>query len=285
MTRRIGAYVLPGDPVWLERTLPQYYPLLTSLVVPVPEDGLGWTGAPIPVEETLAIIDRIDTRGLARRIDGRWTDPGNPLGADTAQRQAALDELAPDVDWVIQLDNDEYLPDPDALVAAIDEAERRGLSAVEWPMRVLFRKTARHMYEVVATDGSRCYDYPGPIAVRSHARLVQARRTDTPFLRVAVRDDRLSIQIARDPEPGEQRWRELDARQAVVHRSWARSPRQILQKTRSWGHASGWRGRLYYVTVWLPMPLIWRWARDIHPFSRGLWPRVERRGIAPEEQD
>jgi hypothetical protein len=283
MARRIGAYVLPGDTVWLERTLRAYYPLLDALVVPVPADGRGWTGAPIPVDEALAAIERVDTRGLLRRVSGTWTRPHEPMRADTAQRNAALAALAGEVDWVIQLDNDELLPDAAALVAAIDEAEKRGLDAVEWPMRVLFRRTRRHVFEIVAGDRSRRYDYPGAIAVRPGVRVVDARRVGIPFLRPVVAGDRASLQLAHPLAPGEERWEALEPEQAVIHNSWARSPREILQKTRSWGHASGWRGRLYYAAVWLPAPLTWRWARDIHPFARGLWPRLERRTPAPDE--
>lgn len=284
MTRRIGAYVLPGDTVWLEKTLVRYYPLLDALVIPVPTDGLGWTGARIPVEDALAIIDRLDSRHLARRISGRWTDAAQPMRADTAQRQAALDALADQVDWVIQLDNDELLPDPSALVAAIDEAERRGLGAVEWPMRVLFRRTRRHMFEIVDAGGRPRYDYPGSVAVRPEMRLTDARRVAGPFLRAVVAGDEASLQLRRPPADGEERWAGLSHDQAIVHDSWARSPREIRRKTRSWGHASGWRGRLYFATVWLPSPLVWRWMRDIHPFARGLWPRIHRRAIAPQEQ-
>jgi hypothetical protein len=283
MTRRIGAYILPGDPVWLERTLARYYDLLDALVLPIPEDSRGWTGAPIQVDAVLAIVDAVDTRGLARRVPGQWTDAAHPMRADTAQRQAALDALASDVDWVVQLDNDELLPDLQAMIAAIDEAEARGLDAVEWPMRVLFRKTRRHMFEIVAADGSPRYDYPGAIAVRPTVRLSDARRIEGPFLRAVVRGDAASLQLSHRVAPGEERWVGLTHGQAVIHDSWARTPREIRQKTRSWGHASGWRGAVYYLAIWLPAPLTWRWLRDVHPFARGLWPRVQRRPIAPEE--
>jgi len=281
VNRRIGAYVLPGDVVWLEQTLASYYPILDALVVPVPEGARGWTGAPIPVDAAMKIIDRVDTRRLMRRVSGRWRDTDHPMRAETAQRQAALDALAEEVDWVIQLDADELLPDVDALLMAIEEAENRGLSAVEWPMRVLFRRTSRHVFEVVAADGASRYDYPGAIAVRPGVRLLDARRAEGGFLRVVARGDTSSLQLVHSPGEREHRWEAIGHAQAVIHNSWARTTAEIRQKTRSWGHASGWRGAVYFATVWLPVPLTWRWARDVHPFSRGLWPRLERRALAP----
>ncbi|WP_166850180.1 hypothetical protein [Isoptericola sp. BMS4] len=273
---RLGAYLLPGDPTWLARTLPRYYDLLDVLVVPVPADGLGWTGAPVPVAECLATVHALDTRGIVEEVPGTWQDPQRPLRADTAQRQAALDALVGRVDWVLQLDNDELLPDPAPLLAAVDEARALGLEAVEWPMRVLYRRTARHVLEVCADDGGPFHEYPGPVAVRAGARLVEARRTDGPFLRVVVAGDRTSLQVRRPP--GEDEYRRVLARpgEAIVHDSWARTPAEIRRKTRSWGHARDTRFPAYYWLRWWPSPVTWRWQRDLHPFSHGLWPRLRR---------
>lgn len=283
--RRIGAYVLPGDTVWLEQTLTRYYGLLDALVVPVPEDGRGWTGVPIPVQAALEVIDRVDHRRIARHVKGRWTNVANPMRADTAQRQAALDALRGKVDWVIQLDGDELLPDPHVMIAAIDEAERRGLDAIEWPMRVLFRRTRRYVFEIVSESGTPRYDYPGSVLVRAETCVNDARRVDGPYMRLVVRGDEASLQIARAPEDAEERWDGLAPEHAIIHNSWARTPHEIRQKTRSWGHASGWRGRVYYYAVWLPAPLTWRLLRDFHPFARGLWPRLARRKVTAAERE
>jgi len=274
--RRLGAYVLPGDPTWLARTLPRYYDLLDVLVVPVPTDGRGWTGAPVPVAEVVRLVHDLDPRGIVEEVPGRWTDAAHPQRADTAQRQAALDALGDRVDWVLQVDNDELLPEPAALLAALDEAEARGLDAVEWPMRVLYRRTDRHVLEVCAADGSPHHEYPGPVAVRAGAGLVDARRTAGPFLRVVVAGDERSLQLRRPPGDGEQRAVLARPEQAIVHDSWARTPAEIRRKTASWGHARDARFSTYFWLRWWPAPVTWRWLRDLHPFARGLWPRLRR---------
>ncbi|WP_427383661.1 hypothetical protein [Janibacter sp. G56] len=149
MTPRLGAYVLPGDPVWLRSSLARYYPLLDDLVVPVPTSGRGWTGHPIPVDECLRIIREIDVRGIVREVEGDWVDTDRPMRADTAQRQAAVDALGERVDWILQVDNDEVLPDTGALLEALGRADAAGCDAVEWPMRVLFRARSRGRFLVV----------------------------------------------------------------------------------------------------------------------------------------
>ncbi|MCK0118413.1 hypothetical protein MWU57_15375 [Isoptericola sp. S6320L] len=273
-SRRVGAYVLPGDPTWLERTLSVYYPLLDDLVVPVPQDGRGWTGRPLPVDECVDIVRTVDTRGIARFVRGSWIDPQDPLGAETRQRQAAVDAM-PDVDWVVQLDGDELLPSPGPLVHAMDRADARDVDAVELPMRVVFRRTRRARFEVVRPDGAPHLEYPGPVLVRPSVPLTSTRRTGGEFLRLIVPGD-TSLQSARAPEPGEIR-EELPAQfESIVHNSWGRSPREILAKVRSWGHANDIRRYRYYVAVWLPTPATWRLLRNFHPLVSELWPRLRR---------
>ncbi len=276
--------MLPGDTVWLEKTLTRYYPLLDALVVPVPTDGIGWKGVPIPVDDALEIIRRVDTRNLLSIVPGRWLDPENPIRGETAQRQAALDALTGTVDWVLQLDGDELLPDPAALIPAVAAAEESGIAAVEWPMRVLFRRKGRWVFEVTNRNGEPRYDYPGSVAVRPGVVLKDGRRVADAFLRAVVGGDHSSLQIVRPAEPLEQRWTGLRPEQAIIHNSWARSPHEIRHKIRSWGHADGWRGQLYYWLRWYPSPLTWRILRDFHPFSRGLWPRLSRSVLTDESE-
>lgn len=272
--RRIGAYILPGDDVWLRSSLQRYYHILDDLVVMVPLDGLGWTGRRLAVDACLAIVDELDTRGIARRIEGRWQDENVPLRAELEQRQAGL-AASSGVDWVLQIDNDEVLPDPEQLLRAMDVAERRHVEAVEWPMRVLYREVGRgKRLAVCGADGEPRFDYPGAVAVRPTVRLVDCRRSEGPYLRVVVRGDVVSLQVARPPEPAEQRLEMIGIDDAIVHNSWARSASEVWRKTRAGGHTNGLRGARYFLGTWLPAPFTWRLIKDFHPFAHGLWPAL-----------
>lgn len=277
---RLGAYLLAGDPVWLAASLARYYPLLQHLVVVAPASRRGWTGHPIPVDECLAVVRALDVRGIHEVVWGEWRDP-LPIRADTAQRQAGLAALGHRVDWILQIDNDELLPHPARLLELLAEADARGLDAVEWPMRVLFRRLrGGDFLEVCARSGAPRYDYPGPIAVRPGATLVEARRSAGTVLRPVVRGDAASLQLTRPAAPGEVRLPVLRPADAIVHNSWGRAPAAIRRKIRTWGHASR-RSAAYFWLCWWPAPLIWPLLRDFHPFARGLWPRLRRtRGVA-----
>lgn len=278
---RLGAYVLAADPAWLKSSLTRYYPLIDSLVVSIPEDGLGWTGSPVPAIDCLELVREVDTRNIARVVTGIFSGYPSPAEADTAQRRSALAAVDQSVDWVLQIDTDEVLPDPGKLLDAMRTAEELDLHAVEWPMRVLYRAAGYGRYiEVVAADGSPRYDYPGPIAVRPGVELVDCRRASCSFLRPIVEGDSHSLQITRPAADGEVRRSILSSDDAIWHNSWARSPKQVHRKVSSWTHNEGLRTTLYYWTTWLPSRWTWRYARDVHPFARGLWPR-----LAPAERD
>ena len=272
--QRFGAYLLPGDPVWLRSSLSRYYDLLDDLVVLVPEGHLGWNGYPLPVEACLQAVAEVDARGIARMVGGTWRNKAEPMVAETAQRQAGIEALSQRVDWILQIDNDEVLPDPQALVEVV-AAVAPDVVGVEWPMRVLYRRRRDGSYlQVVGERAETVHEYPGSVAVRSGARLCSARRVDGQFVRVRVSGDRTSLQLARPPEARERREVEVEADAAIVHNSWARRPAEVWRKTRSWGHAAGAKGVAYYLTRWLPAPLTWRRMRDFHPFASGLWPRL-----------
>lgn len=274
---RLGAYVLAGDPVWLASSLARYYPFLDDLVVVASSSRRGWTGRPIPVDACLERVASVDHRGIARVVWGDWEDLQDPMRADTAQRQAGVDALGAGVDWVLQIDNDEILPDIEVLLEAIGEAAARSLEAIEWPMRVLYRRLASGTFlEVCSVGGRPSYDYPGPIAVRSGSRVVEARRTRGSTLRVTVRGDTRSLQLAQPAGAGELRLEMLDHAQAIVHNSWGRPRADIRRKIGTWGHAGGIRADVYFWTRWWPSRVTWPLLRNLHPFARDLWPRLTR---------
>lgn len=267
----------------MRSSLRRYYDLLDDLVVLVPRDGTGWTGRKIPVGACLSIVEDLDRRRIARYHHGQWIDRDEPMKADTRQRQAGVDLLSGSVDWIIQLDNDEVMPDPAALVQLLSLPPVEDVVGIEWPMRVLLRRLGEgHFLEVAGSEGQPVFEYPGPVAVRAGARLVDARRHEGNVLRVVVEGDRSSLQVLQPLREGERRLGGLAPEKAIVHNSWGRSPGSIWRKTRTSGHAGRLGGLAYFSGTWLPLPLTWRLRRNLHPFVHGLWPRV-RRTVLPDD--
>ena len=273
--KRIKAYVLAADPTWLERSVGAYYALVDEIVVSYDRSSRGWTGAPIPVEECLTRLSAMDGDGKMRFVAGDFSSAvKDPMENDTFQRGVALEVASTDADWVLQLDTDEWLPEPSALFDALQTADRLGVGGVEWPMRVLYRRLGEGgALEVCAPDGGDHFEYIAPVVVRAGSRLRHSRRTGATFLRAVVRGDSRSIQLKRPLEDGEFREERLSANEAIVHNSWARSPVELMRKLASWSH-SGPRAWRHFLLHWLPSTLLWRYQRNVHPFFGPVWPRL-----------
>src|SRR4051794_32393856 len=136
---RIHAYVLAADPTWLVSSVAVYYPHVDKIVVSYDEEHRGYTGAPVPSDTCLKYLRRLDGDGKLEFHPGKFASPGangGPREAETRQRRVALRQAESGADWVLQIDTDEVLPRWQPLREAIDEAARRAIAAVEWPMRV-----------------------------------------------------------------------------------------------------------------------------------------------------
>jgi len=284
--KKLNAYVLAADPTWVECSVAAYYPYVQNIFVSYDKRGMGWTGAPVAVEESLARLRTLDTESKMRFVPGDFSTPvHDPMENDTRQRNAALALAAEGADWVLQLDTDEFLPNPAALISAMDRADVLGVSAVEWPMRVLYRQiSGRRVLEVCAENGCDHFEYIAPVAVRSTERLVYSRQTRGPVLRAMVRGDRSSIQLRRPAAVGELREDLLGAEDAIVHNSWARSPKELRRKIASWGHA-GAHAWIYYWARWLPSMWSWPLMRNLHPFSGEIWPALRVCQVKLPEQN
>jgi hypothetical protein len=273
--RRIKAYVLAADPTWIEASVGAYYNFVDEIVVSYDRTSRGWTGAPIPVEECLTRLKVIDGDQKMRFVPGDFSAVvKDPMENDTLQRNVAMRLASQHADWVLQLDTDEFLPRPETLLDAVSRAESLCVSGIEWPMRVLYRKTLGGLaLEVCAPDGCSHFEYIAPVLVRAGSVLRHSRRSAAGFLRAVVRGDLRSFQLRRPLAIGEVRVECLDSTDAILHNSWARHPGDLVRKLSSWSH-SGWGAWIHFLLRWLPSPVLWRHQRNLHPFFGPVWPAL-----------
>lgn len=252
-----------------------YYRHVDRLVVSYDADGVGWTGGPLDPTPVLDALRELDVDHKVMLLPGRYHHPGrHPLESETVQRQEALSLAGRDMDWVLQLDSDEVLPSAEKLLAILASDAAAEVDAVEWPMRVLFRRLRGDRYLYVSNPSGRPHtEYPGPIAVRPSVVLRHARTTDAATLRLSVDGDD-SLQLRRPPAANETRAALLTSDDIIWHNSWARSSGAVWKKIGAWGHSEGLRTRKYFFVTWLPAPARWGRMRDFHPFARGLWQQL-----------
>jgi hypothetical protein len=251
---RLHAYVMAADPAYLAASVRSYYPVVDRIVVSYDRNGLSWAGHEIPVETCLSILREVDVDGKCVLSPGTFTRTDlHPLDADTAQRQAALDEASDGADWVLQLDTDEVIPDLDAFLRTIESADAAGANGLEYPARWLYTRVAPGRFlEMSGPFGGPASGYPGPLAIRAGARLTQARQSDSALYRVDVRAWNTDPFHPRDAIVHEV----VSADEAVIHYSWVRTEPTMRRKLGWSGHAPDTNGSREYRR--------WAW-RTRHP--------------------
>jgi hypothetical protein len=251
---RLNAYVLAADPSWVEESVAAYYPHVERIVVSYDKTGTSWTGVSISTEECLARLRAIDVESKIDFRPGSYYRPGfHPLENETYQRQAALDAASGGADWVLQLDTDEVLGDPNEFLSSLHAAHERGFTGLEYPSRILYQHVRGRLYlEQCTRLWAVSAHYPGPMAVAAGSRLVHCRQADVQLFRVDFKERNTDPAHPSDAPVH----RVVRQAQGIIHYSWVRSESAMQEKVKSTGHA--------YDFDWDGVVHRWR-ARGRHP--------------------
>lgn len=266
---RINAYVLVADPSYLRESLGAYYSSVERIVVSYDRTATSWTGTPLPIEQCLEIITEIDAEGKCILAPGDFARLDHtPMDNETHQRQVALDQASDGADWVIQLDTDEVLSDPQTFFVMLRRAAAAGAGGLDYPARWLYTRTGRGRYlEASNRWWRRAASYPGPVAVRAGTRLRHARQADVPLFRVDFRTRNTDPWRGRDSPVHTT----VDASQAILHFSWVRDLDVLRRKF-------GWSGHTHAMR---PPAVLRRWLwRTKHPLLTVLMTPLRRKGDA-----
>lgn len=261
---RIAAYVLVGDPNFLGASIRSYYDYVDRIILSYDRTATSWTGTPLPVHECLSIIDAIDTDSKCVRAPGTYARLSeHPLDNDTYQRQQALDAASEGADWVLQLDTDEVMLDPERFLRSLRRADATGTAAMDYPSRWLYARTGSGYLEASTRFWRPTASYPGPLAIRAGSRLTHCRQTDQPRYRVDLR--------TRNTDPASHHLTTVhevvDSSAAVLHYSWVRDHETMRRKFGWSGHAADYSRPAVYV----------RWARrQRHPLVTTLTTPLRR---------
>jgi hypothetical protein len=237
---RLNAYLLLGDPSYLAASVRSYYDAVDRIVVSYDAEHSSWGGDQLPIEECLAELRAVDPAGKLDFRPGSFSDPTrHAMDCETSQRQTALAAAEHGADWVLQLDNDEVVPDLGSFVAKLQEADRAGASGIDYPSRWIYARANGGGY----LEGSSRFwrpaaGFPGPLGVRAGTKLRHARQCDGSLFRVDFGTT--------NTDPWRNQSYPVDATvgvdSAVIHFSWVRSEDELRRKASVSGHRDykGW---------------------------------------------
>ncbi|MGI8684760.1 MAG: hypothetical protein ACR2MO_06685 [Acidimicrobiales bacterium] len=176
----------------MEASLASYYDHVGKIVACYDRNGRGWTGAPIRSAECVARLRAIDTQGKVEFIDGDYARSDDPMANDTAQRQEAVASAEKGADWVLQIDTDEVLPQPDRFLEALRRASMGEWQVLRYPNRIMRQHVRGDVY---LEECNRLWLPLGgtlPLAVRPGTVLSVARESTAPSFRVGLTRQRFT---------------------------------------------------------------------------------------------
>ncbi|MDR3708321.1 MAG: hypothetical protein P4L33_08465 [Capsulimonadaceae bacterium] len=262
---KINAYVLGGEPDYAAFSALSYYGIVEKIFVSYDENSIGYGGYPIRVQECLAKLRDIDPENKMVFVGGNYARPGfTPMENETYQRQCTLDIAGEGVDWILQLDTDEVLGNPQAFRACLEKARDAGFKAVDYPARWLYRQLGGGRYlEWCNRFWTISAGYPGPVAVAPGVKVLNGRQCDSESYRVDFRSTNTGSKLLDDrpihevvaPEDG------------IYHFSWTRDEDHLLNKFKTWSHSKD--------KDWTPDFRRWVWCGK-HPYAATLLSPLNR---------
>src|SRR5215470_12065932 len=249
-TSRISGVTLASyDYRFLLSTIPRYLPWVDELLVGVDSDRLTWSGETFAVPETFFDdLMRLDANSKKIRIVSRsfYSPTRSPMENDVAERNALSLEI-PEGNWIVSIDADEYLLNPDQFFRFLRKSRGDESVSLDGRWLTVFKDLGDSILVVAATPDGSLERFP--IATRERASFVAARRTKGRAV--------LSPAIA-------------------LHYSWGRQPEELLQKLLSWSHARDFDVRKYF-EFWSDVDeKNYSTFRDFHPLSPKIWSRLVR---------
>ncbi|MBK9140854.1 MAG: hypothetical protein IPM23_00040 [Candidatus Melainabacteria bacterium] len=238
-----GIALLAYDTSYFEESVKGYLDLVDEVLIGLDENRQTWTGKFYDldssiVEKLLAISPKV------KIVEDQFFIPGlAPMENETRERNV-LSSLASDVDWLLSIDSDEILINPNDLSDYLANASS-GFVLGSW---ITVFKELDDAYLVIGKDKA-IHLWPTAIATNRSEAYINARWTDQrPILSPAL----------------------------LLHFSWARTEDELRQKLQNWGHSNDFNVS-NFLDMWLKADeKSYRDFRNFHPMTPEAWPELIR---------
>ena len=231
----------------LRNALPLVYESADTICISIDKDHISWGGERFVLDQAafLAFIAAIDIKKKITVFQDDFHKPElTPMQNEVRQRNLMAQRMG-EGGWHIQLDADEYFVCFPAFVTYLKKLTRRQTRKlnVSCALITLFKKT------------NHGYFYISPVS------------TAVEFIQIATREPAY--------EAGRRNGNFNHLTDfTILHQSWARNEKDVIQKLQSWGHKTDFDCAIFF-EKWQSLSLLnYKEFRNFHPISPTLWPAL-----------
>lgn len=220
-----------------------YYHIADEIILGVDQDFLSWSKIPYPsIDKQIGLfLECHDPEKKINVIYGDFHSYPTPLENDTAERTQLSLYCRNWDNWVVQIDSDEILMNPDVFKAWIERVKPNGLCIYARLINV---------FKVFGPRDALVVDPPtewAAVATRLHGEYERCRQTKQDCVMSPLN---------------------------LLHYSWGRRPEELLQKLQNWGHSDN-RDWQEYLDFWQSVTLEnYEDVKDFHPLTKGKWKKL-----------
>ena len=268
---RVGAaMVVQNDSETIERSLASFYAKVERIVVST-DLKRGWSGESITPDDTIERIRAFDRDNKIEIIVGDYCKFSEPMKNDTYQRQLTcnrLNEISPNLDWIVQIDADEEFLNFDTVINRLSSLPP-WTQSVSWRWIQLFNHLPDGRFLTIVHPNGIPILEQFAFAHRPDATLDACRFPKLPFSAFLPKSprirrwSRLEFIPRLDMNPGD----------AALHFSFAKSETRILEKLRTWSHSKDFDIERFF-ELWMRSKTDWESITDFHPVFPIAWPRL-----------
>ena len=230
------------DYKYLPPVIKSLYSIADEIILGLDQDRISWSRNPYEFDTAKfqSMTRELDPEGKIRVVEGDFHSRTYPMDNDTYERNY-LSLKCKKGNWIIQIDSDEILLNPEEFKDWIDSGKGSGVILANWIL--VYKKIGD---ELLVVDREKHYHAVG---TRLQGGYIGARYTGQNQKVSPLR---------------------------LLHFSYGRTPEEMWVKLKNWGHSQDFDTDKYF-EFWKNVGLDnYSELKNIHPMEGSAWPSLKR---------
>ena len=230
------------------QAISRYYDIADQIILGIDIDRITWSGNKYKFDELAfdQFIKKIDAGGKISVIKKNFHLLQKPIDNDTSERRY-LSEMCKDGNWIVQIDADELMLNPQEFKTYLDENEEAlDGCALKAHWITVFKAFDDGKFLVIDADGAT--DGKIFVGTKTKNAYTMCRDTNETAIQTPLR---------------------------LLHVSWGRTRDELQQKLENWGHSRDFNTKAY-LEMWDKVTLEnYQSFTNLHPLHGPHWPKLK----------